>query len=148
MKEKPQVRLEKEIELILSEPHHPFLDTMRPFFAADKFLKFLHITDGRFGTLNPEGDIPVFDQEVLDLTKKNIESVTCTEVQRKDLSAIAYFSIWAYGTNPNIKKRFRHEIDPETGNKYPYARHTAQVAEKLTDLDWETAGLAYSHDVI
>lgn len=143
-------RTDRYIEEQLKQPHHPFLEQMRDYFPPTQFRALLNITYERLGTLNPDGgEIPVFDTDVLQTTTEVLRAASShlDAEEMRQLTAAAYFSIWAYGTNPNAAKRFRHELKPNSDIHQPYAMHPARVAKRLFSFDLQTLQTAFLHDV-
>lgn len=137
---------------LLPQNHHPFLEAMAGYFETSEFQRFLEISTERGIDLNPdtshpfkEGEDLLFDEEVLnkvdDLFKYVLErdQRLGTDTVRQVMKA-AMFSIWAYGTNPDIKHRVRHE-------GRPYAIHPARAAYSFREFDDKTLQSIFLHDV-
>lgn len=138
-------------------PHeeiHPFLASLRPYFTEQQYQRFLEITRDRLGTLNPDTNVPynnmafdtVYDHRVhavIDETVRTVQAVNQMEEDDPEIVSLmgaSLFSVWAYGTNPTIKSRFRHE-------QVPYAMHPARSARRFSDFDVTTLQSIYLHDV-
>jgi hypothetical protein len=139
---------------VIREEMHPFLASIRPFFTEQQYQRLLEITRDRLGTLNPDTNIPynnmafdtVFDHRVHSVIEQTVRSVRAINNLEEDdpelmsLVGASMFSVWAYGTNPTIKNRYRHE-------GVPYAMHPARSAQRFADFDVTTLQSIYLHDV-
>lgn len=138
----------------MREEMHPFLASVRPFFTEQQYQRLLEITRDRLGTLNPDTNIPynnmafdtVFDHRVHAVIEETVRSVCALNQREEDdpevmnLVGASMFSVWAYGTNPSVKSRYRHE-------GVPYAMHPARSAQRFSDFDVTTLQSIYLHDV-